>query len=183
MQVFPMRNDDNRLKDIEATLTNISLIEKDFQSKYELFELNMNSIKRNMELELNIAIKKLVIPIQKSIEQYMQSAEIRINKLEDVVLSQIKKESIILSDEKANKLRHSILEDAKEMLKLHAIDVKSHDIVNSIHTNDPHDKRIYIETFISESDNNRENKGDSKIETNLFTVLLSRFFRYYQYTE
>ena len=117
----------------------------------------MNSVKRNMELELNIAVKQLVIPIQKHIEQYMQSAEVRIRNLEDIILNQLKKESLILSEDKASKLRHSKLDDAKSML------AKSYEIDVMYPSNVNHKKFYMMETVI---DDNNKDKGEGEYKFN-----------------
>jgi len=52
-----------KLKELETIYQNVALLEKDLKSRYEMNDLNIGSIKRNLELELAIQIKQSIAPI------------------------------------------------------------------------------------------------------------------------
>lgn len=102
------QNLDAKIKEIENILTNVALIEKDFRGKYELYDLNLSSIKRHMELDLTMTLKQNIVPLQKNVESYLQGVESRIAYLEDVVTKEIRRESFILpNDRDQTRNKHS----------------------------------------------------------------------------
>ena len=76
-----------------------------------MVDLNVNSIKRNLELELSIQLKHMVLPIQKSVEQYLQTSEGRFIALEDAVLNHMKRDSYVMTAERASRFRVSNMLD------------------------------------------------------------------------
>lgn len=94
------REYESRIKDLETSFNNIALIEKDIRGKYDLYDLNISSIKRHLELDVAMSIKQSVVPIQKNVEIYLQGVESRISFLEDVVTKEVRRESFILHTDK-----------------------------------------------------------------------------------
>ena len=106
-QGFFEKDLDAKMKELETSFNKISLIEQDIRGKYELYDLNLNSIKKHMELDLTMSLKQSIVPIQKNIETYLQGVESRINYLEDVVTKEIKKDSFIFQPSNVRDQTHT----------------------------------------------------------------------------
>jgi len=97
-----------KLKELDTIYQSVILLEKEMRSKSEMVDLNINSIKRNLELELTLELKRMIVPIQKNIDEYLKNTDHRIAVLEDAVMNDLKKESNIMYNE-SGKLRDSNL--------------------------------------------------------------------------
>ena len=94
---------ENKIKDLESSFHNINLLEKDLRGKHELYDLNLSSIKRHLELDVTLTIKQSLVPIQKNVENYLQAVESRIASLEDIVGRELRNQSSELLLEKAQR--------------------------------------------------------------------------------
>jgi len=79
-----------KLRELDSIYQTVTLLEKELRAKTDMVELNINSIKRNLELELSIQIKHMILPIQKNVDQYLQTTESRFSALEDAVLNHMR---------------------------------------------------------------------------------------------
>jgi len=96
-----------KLRELDSIYQTVTLLEKELRAKTDMVDLNINSIKRNLELELSIQIKHMILPIQKNIDQYLQTTEGRFSALEDAVLNHMKRDSYVMTADRANRFRSS----------------------------------------------------------------------------
>lgn len=106
-----------KLRELDSIYQTVTLLEKELRAKTDMVDLNINSIKRNLELELSIQIKHMILPIQKNIDQYLQTTEGRFSALEDAVLNHMKRDSYVMTAERANRFRNSHNEESQQYLQ------------------------------------------------------------------
>lgn len=111
MQQQQNKEVENKLRELDSIYQTVALLEKELRAKADMMDLNVNSVKRNLELELSIQIKQMILPVQKNVDQYLQASEHRFTTLEDAVLNHMKRDSYVMTAERATRMRPPQMSD------------------------------------------------------------------------